>query len=235
MLRKFQSLLVMIGLALTLPVWSLAGEARAENPLLHPEKAKLEAPAVFKVDVETSKGHFTMEVHRDWAPVGADRFYNLVKLGFYDDAFFFRVVRTPRPFMAQVGFNADPAVTAAWREATIVDDPVKQANTRGMVSFAKTNAPNSRTTQFFINYADNKYLDGYGFAPFAKIVSGMDIVDSLYSGYGEGAPQGHGPSQARIAREGNSYLKKEFPKLDRIIGMKIVEDGAKPVPGGKTP
>jgi len=212
----------------------LAAEVPVENSLLHPEKATLVAPAVFKVVVETSKGDFTMEVHRDWAPVGADRFFNLVKLGFYNEAMFFRVVRTPRPFMAQVGFNADPSVSKAWNLATIADDEVKQSNSRGMVSFAKTNAPNSRTTQFFINFADNKYLDGYGFAPFAKVISGMDVVDSLYSGYGEGAPQGHGPSQARIAREGNTYLKKEFPKLDRIIRMRLVQDKATSAKSGKS-
>ena len=227
MLRKNWCLLLMVGVLLSISSVSAAAGAPAENPLLHPEKAKLVAPAVFKVEFETSRGEFTMEIHRDWAPQGADRFYNLVTLGFYDEAMFFRVVRTPRPFMAQVGFNSDPKVSAAWRQATIPDDTAIKSNSRAMVSFAKTNAPNSRTTQFFINYADNKYLDAYGFAPFAKVISGMDVVDSLYSGYGEGAPQGHGPSQSRIAGEGNSYLKKDFPKLDRVIRMKIVEDTEK--------
>jgi len=217
----FFAILMLLGPGMVL------GAEGGSQLLLHPEQAKLKAPDLFKVKVETSKGPFTMEVHRDWAPVGADRFYNLVKLGFYDQAVFFRVVRTPRPFMAQVGFNADPKVSAAWDHATIPDDPVKQSNTRGMVSFAKTNAPNSRTTQFFINYSKNNYLDGYGFAPFAKVVSGMDVVDSLYAGYGEGAPRGKGPAQDRIAREGNSYLETEYPKLDRILKMQILPDETK--------
>lgn len=224
MQRYFWKTLVVCGWVILTSLTGFSGTKSAENPLLHPEKASLKAPAAFTVEVETSKGKFRMEVHREWAPHGADRFFNLVKLGFYDDAMFFRVIRTPRPFMAQVGFNADPAVSAAWRRATIVDDPVVQSNHRGMVSFAKTNAPDSRTTQFFVNFAENVNLDSYGFAPFAKVVSGMDVVDGLYSGYGEGAPQGRGPSQSNIAREGNAYLKAGFPKLDRIISMTIISE-----------
>ena len=164
-----------------------------------------------------------IKVHRDWAPKGADRFFNLVSLGYYDDTAFYRVILTPRPFMAQIGFNGDPAVNAAWRMARIKDDPVKKSNTRGMVSFA-TSGANSRTTQFFINYVNNARLDGMGFAPFGEVIEGMDVVRNFYSGYGEGAPSGKGPSQSRIANEGNAYLKAEFPKLDYIIKAEIIDD-----------
>jgi len=194
------------------------------NPLLHPERATETAPVVFRVRVETSKGPFVIRVERAWAPHGADRFYNLVKLGYYDDTYFFRVLRDPHPFMAQVGFNGDPKVTAAWQAAPIPDDPPTHSNVRGTVTFAMPSRPNSRTTQFFINYADNGYLTQYGaFAPFGEVEQGMEVVDSLYAGYGEGAPQGPGPSQGLIAQRGNEYLKKSFPKLDRIVTAKIVE------------
>lgn len=201
--------------------------AAAEKPspaLLDPSLATATAPDVFKVKLETTKGDVVLEVHRDWAPVGADRFYNLVRIGFYDGARFYRVIRSPQPFMAQIGFNGDPKVDAAWRQVPIKDDPVKESNTRGMVTFAKTNQPNSRTTQIFINYSDdNKFLDKMGFAPFAKVVSGMDVVDSLYADYGEGAPSGRGPSQGRIATEGNAYLERDFSKLDAIQHATIVD------------
>jgi len=205
------------------------------SPLLHPELARLKAPPVFKVRVETTRGDFIIEVHRDWAPQGADRFYNLVKLGYYRDAKFFRVIRSPRPFMAQFGMHADPAVNTAWQHATIPDDEVRQSNTRGMVTFAKSNAPNSRTTQIFINYGNNSRLDRMGFAPFGKVISGMDIVDALYAGYGEGAPSGSGPNQGLIARQGNSYLEKEFPKLDGIKGMSLVPGDDTDTADEKTP
>jgi len=180
--------------------------------LTTPAALTAQAPASYKVKFDTSKGDFVVEVHRDWAPLGADRFYNLVKNGFFNDARFFRVVSG---FMVQFGISADPKVAAAWREASIADDPVKQSNTRGMISFA-TRGPNTRTTQMFINYADNSRLDGMGFAPFGQVVSGMNVVDALYSGYGEGAPRGAGPEQGRIQSEGNAYLTQAFPKLDYI-------------------
>jgi peptidyl-prolyl cis-trans isomerase A (cyclophilin A) len=170
------------------------------------------APALYKVRFDTSKGPFVIEVHRDWAPNGADRFYNLVKNGFYDDARFFRVISG---FMVQFGINGDPAVSAPWRNATIKDDPVRQSNKRGFITFA-TAGPDSRTSQVFINFADNSRLDGQGFAPFGQVTSGMNIVDALYSGYGEGAPSGRGPDQGRIQREGNAYLKKDFSNLDYV-------------------
>jgi len=202
---------------------AVASEPVAVNPLLHPEQAAETAPAVFRVKVETSKGPFVIRVERAWAPNGADRFYNLVTLGYYDDTYFFRVLRDPHPFMAQVGFNGDPNVTAAWQAVPIPDDPPTHANVRGTVTFAMTSRPNSRTTQFFVNYADNSYLTQYGgFAPIGEVEQGMEVVDSLYAGYGEGAPQGSGPSQGLISERGNQYLKKSFPKLDWIMTAKIV-------------
>jgi peptidyl-prolyl cis-trans isomerase A (cyclophilin A) len=179
---------------------------------MNPAALNQQAPATYKVDFDTSKGSFVVEVHRDWAPHGADRFYNLVKNGFFDNARFFRVIKG---FMVQFGINADPHVSAQWRGAHIPDDPVKQKNTRGMITFATAGA-NTRTTQVFINFGDNRALDGQGFAPFGEVVSGMDVVDKLYSDYGEGAPSGQGPEQGRVQVEGNAYLTQSFPKLDYI-------------------
>jgi peptidyl-prolyl cis-trans isomerase A (cyclophilin A) len=178
----------------------------------NPDALTEKAPALYKVRFDTSKGPFVVEVHRDWAPNGADRFYNLVKNGFFDDARFFRVISG---FMVQFGINGDPRVSAPWRSATIKDDPVRQSNKRGYITFA-TSGPDSRTSQVFINFADNSRLDGQGFAPFGQVTSGMNVVDALYSAYGEGAPSGRGPAQGRIQGEGNAYLKKDFPDLDYI-------------------
>ena len=189
------------------------------NPLLQPATLTATAPEVFKVRFETSKGPFVVEVHRAWAPNGADRFYNLVRHGYYDEVRFFRVVSG---FMAQFGLHADPAITAAWKSAAIPDDPVAGSNTRGMVTFAMA-GPDSRTTQLYINLVDNVRLDRMGFAPFGKVIEGMETVDALHSGYGEGAPRGRGPSQDRIATEGNAYLTAEFPELDYIVSARIVE------------
>jgi peptidyl-prolyl cis-trans isomerase A (cyclophilin A) len=186
---------------------------------LDPALAKDKAPAVFKAKFITTKGDFVMEVHRDWSPNGADRFYNLIKLGYYNETRFFRVVDG---FMVQWGINGDPAVNKLWQNNTFPDDPAKEHNTRGMVSFA-TRGPNSRTTQVFINFVDtNTRLDGMGFTPFAKIVDGMNVVDALYKGYGEGAPSGRGPDQGRMQSEGNTYLSKDFDKLDWIKETKIL-------------
>jgi len=197
--------------------------------LLEPARATEQAPAEFRVAVTTTKGTFVIEVTRAWAPNGADRVYNLVTLGYYDDTAFFRGINTPRPFMAQVGYHGDPAVTKAWRQATIPDDPILKDNLRGFVTFAMSSAPNSRTTQFFINYTDNSYLAQYGkFAPFGTVVEGMEVVDALYGGYGEGAPQGRGPDQRRLSLEGNTYLKQAFPKLDYIIKARLVPDQPRP-------
>lgn len=190
-------------------------KAKLKNPAALNEKA----PDVYKAKFDTSQGPFVIEVHRDWAPKGADRFYNLVKNGYYDDCRFFRVISG---FMVQLGINGTPATQAVWREAKITDDPVKESNKRGYVTFA-TAGPNTRTTQFFINFGDNTNLDkpgacgaGCAFAPFGQVTSGMDVVDKLYSGYGEGAPRGRGPEQGRIQSEGNAYLVKDFPKLDYV-------------------
>ena len=188
-----------------------AFSAQAAN-LGNPSSLNEKAPAVYKAKFDTSKGTFVIEVHRDWAPNGADRFYNLVKNGFYNDARFFRVING---FMVQFGISGNPDLSALWREATIPDDPVKQSNTRGMVSFA-TAGPNTRTTQVFINFGDNSALDGQGFAPFGQVASGMNVVNSIYGGYGEGAPRGRGPDQGRIQTEGNAYLVEAYPKLDYI-------------------
>jgi peptidyl-prolyl cis-trans isomerase A (cyclophilin A) len=183
-----------------------------------PAKLTEKAPDTFKARFETSKGPFTIEVTRSLAPTGADRFYNLVRSGYFTDVQFFRVIQG---FMCQFGIHGDPKVSAAWREAQIVDDPVKGSNVRGSLSFA-TAGPNTRTTQLFINFVDNKSLDGMGFAPFGKIVEGMDVVDKINGEYGEGAPRGRGPAQDRIQQEGNAYLKKDFPKLDYIKSATIL-------------
>jgi len=176
------------------------------------------APATFRARLKTSKGDVVIEVHRDWAPLGADRFYNLVRSGYFDGVRFFRVVPG---FMAQFGIHGDPQVAAAWRDATIPDDPVRQPNARGTVSFA-TAGPGTRTTQLFINYGDNNRLDGMGFSPFGRVVEGMDVVDRLYGGYGEGAPRGRGPDQSTIQSQGNAYLERAFPELDYVKRAEIV-------------
>jgi peptidyl-prolyl cis-trans isomerase A (cyclophilin A) len=181
--------------------------------------ATARAPDFFRTRFVTTKGDFVVEVRRDWAPNGADRFFNLAKMGFYDDTRLFRVISG---FMAQFGIPGDARVASKWRDATIPDDPVVQSNLRGFMTFAQTGMPNSRTTQIFINYRDNTRLDASTFTPFGRVVQGMDIVDSFYNGYGEGAPEGHGPSQERAQSEGNVYLDQEFPKLDRILSTQIV-------------
>ncbi len=170
------------------------------------------APESYKAQFETSKGNITVEVTRASAPLGADRFYNLVKGGFYDGARFFRVLPG---FVVQFGIPGDPAVAKQWRSARIADDPVSESNRQGTITFATAGA-NTRTTQVFINLADNTNLDAMGFAPFGRVTEGMDIVRQLHSGYGEGAPNGRGPDQGRIQSEGNVYLERDFPQLDFI-------------------
>ncbi|MEZ4474955.1 MAG: peptidylprolyl isomerase [bacterium] len=192
-----------------------AGDA---NPaLLDPSKATETAPDKYTVKLETTKGDMFIEVDRSWAPKGADRFYNLVKIGYYDDVAFFRVIAG---FMAQVGISGVPERNAVWRNARIDDDPVKGSNTAGMVTFA-TAGPNTRTSQFFINFADNSRLDRMGFAPFGKLRD-MDVLNQLHSGYGEGFPRGAGPDQGKLQAEGNPYLRKDFPNLDYIKKATIV-------------
>jgi peptidyl-prolyl cis-trans isomerase A (cyclophilin A) len=200
---------------------SSAPLAHVTHPdLLDPAKASAKAPDVFKAKFTTTKGDFVVEVHRDWSPNGADRFYDLVQMGFYDDTRFFRVVDG---FMVQWGISGDPQVSTHWQNAGVTDDPVKGSNTRGMVTFAMSGAPNSRTTQVFINLVDNARLDPMRFAPFGKVLSGMEVVDQLYKGYGEGAPGGAGPDQGRIQGQGNAYLDAKFPKLDGVKHAEIVK------------
>jgi peptidyl-prolyl cis-trans isomerase A (cyclophilin A) len=192
---------------------ALAAPAFGQSPsLANPAALREQAPATFKAKFDTSKGAFVLEVHRDWAPNGADRFYNLVKHGFYDNVRFFRVIKG---FMVQFGINGDPKLSAQWRNARIADDAVKQSNRRGTITYAMA-GPNTRTSQVFINFADNAGLDSQGFSPFGRVVSGMTVVDALNGEYGEGAPRGRGPDQGRIQTEGNAYLSKEFGRLDYV-------------------
>ena len=186
--------------------------AQDSGGLRNPAAFTEQAPAMFEAAFDTSKGRFVVDVHRDWAPVGAERFYNLVKSGFFDDVRFFRVIRGQ---LAQFGMHGDPAVQDAWRDAAVPDDPVKHGNLRGTVSFA-SRGPNTRTTQLFINLRDNSAYDRLGFAPFADVVTGMEVVDSLYAGYEER------PEQGRIDAEGNAYLVREFPSLDYIKTAAII-------------
>jgi peptidyl-prolyl cis-trans isomerase A (cyclophilin A) len=191
----------------------------ASAALLTPDSAKLAAagPDSFVVRFTTSRGAFDVKVHRAWAPRGADRVYYLAGNGFFDGVRFYRVIAG---FMAQFGAHGNPAVAGAWEGHAFPDDPVKQSNTRGMLTFA-TAGPNTRTTQLFINFGDNRQLDGMGFAPLGRVTSGMPVVDSLYSGYGEGPPTGSGPDQGRLGLEGNAYLMKEYPKLDSIVTARV--------------
>jgi len=198
-----------------------AGSSTRRSPLMDPYSRAMnrEAPEVYQAKFETSKGDFVIEVHRDWAPLGADRFYNLVRMGFFDDCRFFRVISN---FMVQFGLNGDPTVSGVWQNAHIKDDPVQQSNKRGFITFA-TAGPNTRTTQVFINFKDNAFLDGQGFAPFGQVVGdGMKVVNQFYADYGEGAPQGRGPRQDRISMEGNKYLMEGFPHLDYVKKASIV-------------
>ena len=187
-----------------------------------PAKLTAKAPETFKAQFDTSKGKFTIEVTRSLAPNGSDRFYNLVRSGYFTDVAFFRVIPG---FMCQFGIHGDPVVSAKWREANIPDDPVKGSNTRGAITFA-TAGPNTRTTQLFINFGNNTGLDGQGFSSFGKVSEGMDVVDKINSEYGEGAPNGSGPNQGRIQMEGNAYLKKDFPNLNYIKSATIVSGDA---------
>jgi peptidyl-prolyl cis-trans isomerase A (cyclophilin A) len=200
----------LISLAFMLALF--AAPAFAQSMLENPAGLREQAPATYKVRFDTTKGVFVVEVTRAWAPRGADRFYNLVKNGFYDNARLFRVISG---FMVQFGINGDPGIMAKWRTAQISDDPVTQSNTKGMITFAMA-GPNTRTSQVFINFGDNSRLDQSGFSPFGRVVSGMNVVEAINAEYGEGAPNGRGPNQSRIQSEGNTYLGKEFPRMDYI-------------------
>lgn len=185
--------------------------------LLNPALLNETAPEKFQAKFETSQGEFVIEVTRAWAPKGADRFYNLVKNGFFTDTRFFRTISN---FMVQFGLSGNPKINTAWRPARIQDDPVKESNTRGYVTYAM-GGPGTRTTQVFINYKNNSRLDKDGFSPFGKVIKGMEVVDALYNGYGDN------PDQTMIQTNGNAYLQKEFPKLDFIKTATIVEAAAK--------
>jgi peptidyl-prolyl cis-trans isomerase A (cyclophilin A) len=184
----------------------LPAAALAQASLKNPASLNEQAPATYKVRLDTSAGPVVIQVTRDWAPRGADRFYNLVKNGFYDGVRFFRVIKG---FMAQGGMNGDPSIQKVWSRANFADDPVKASNKRGFVTFAKTSAPNSRSTQFFVNYGDNSRLDKDGFAPFGEVIEGMAVVDKFRS-------YANVPNQGRIINEGNAYLQKDYPELAYI-------------------
>lgn len=203
-----------------------SGEEQAveevDEALLSPGDADEKAPETFTAKFETTAGDFRVKFHREWAPNGVDRAYNLIKIGYFEDIAFFRVIDG---FMAQFGLHGNPKVNEAWSGESIKDDSVEKSNTRGKVTFAQKRSPNSRTTQMFINYTDNSSLDKQGFAPVGEVVGdGMEVVDELYKGYGEGAPRGDGPSQGKIKQQGNSYLKENFPKLDYIENVELVDE-----------
>jgi peptidyl-prolyl cis-trans isomerase A (cyclophilin A) len=200
------------------------GATRVTGNLSNPASFKEQAPPTFKVKVTTPKGDFVLLVNRAWAPIGADRFYNLIRGGFYNDAYFFRIVKG---FVTQFGIHSNPAIARAWRAANLADDPVRESNKRGTLSFA-TAGPNTRTTQVFINLVDNGRLDGMGFAPFAQVIEGMDVVDKLYDGYGEA------PDQTAIQDQGGAYLKKNFPLMDNIKAT-VITDPAPAAPAAAKP
>ncbi len=211
MMKAIPAALMGLSVAATGYALNQADKSKLKNPAALVEKA----PEVYRAKFETTKGVFVIEVRRAWAPIGADRFYNLVKNGFFDDCRFFRVVSR---FMVQFGINGDPAISATWERANIMDEPVKKSNSRGYITYAKASIPNSRTTQVFINFVDNTFLDSQGFSPFGRVVEGMNVVDSIYSGYGET------PDQFRVQKAGNAYLEKDFPKLDYIKSAVIMAD-----------
>lgn len=201
----FRALLLVLASAISL----------AAADLKDPASLTEQAPASYRARFDTSRGVFVIEVTREWAPQAADRFYNLVKNGFYDGARFFRVLDG---FMAQFGLNGTPEIQRPWQSSGIPDEPVLQSNLRGFVSFAKESMPNTRFTMVFVNFADNSFLDKDGFPPFGQVVLGMDVVDKLYSGYG----RQNQPDQRRIVREGNAYLQADYPRLDFIRKAALV-------------
>jgi len=205
-MRIFAAFLITIFLA------GCAKDKTAEKETA-PPAAPVKPPELYKVKFTTSKGDFAVEVHRDWAPRGADHFFELIQTRFYDGVRFHRVVRG---FVCQFGINGNPKTQQLWGSDGIPDDPVKQKNKRGTISYAKL-GPNSRTTQVFINLADNAILDTTGFAPFGQVTEGMDVVSKLYFAYGEVAPRGGGPDPTQIELRGNTYLDRTYPRLDSIL------------------
>jgi peptidyl-prolyl cis-trans isomerase A (cyclophilin A) len=208
---KVLALMTIASMFFLVAAGSVAAQSNTEK-LMNAAQLNEKAPDKFQAKFDTSKGEFIVEVTRSWAPNGADRFYNLVKNGFYDNCRFFRVVEN---FMVQFGINGDPKVSAVWRAAQFKDDPANQSNKRGYITFA-TAGPNTRTTQLFINFKDNSFLDSQGFTPFGKVTKGMNVVDSINKEYGEK------PNQGNIQMQGNAYLEKEFAKLDYIKSASIV-------------
>jgi peptidyl-prolyl cis-trans isomerase A (cyclophilin A) len=190
------------------------GARRADTPPQKEGPPPVPAPETFKVKFETTQGDFTLQVNRSWAPIGVDRFHELVQAGFYDNSKFFRVVPN---FVVQFGLAADPAVTAKWRASNLKDDPPLESNKKGRITFA-TAGPHTRTTQVFINLRDNDFLDNQGFSAFGEVVEGMSVVEKLYSGYGD-----NGPNQGRITQMGNAYIEANFPKIDGITKATVVE------------
>jgi len=192
----------------------VAGVAAAAPPqLLHPASLHARAPAEYRVSFKTTKGTFVVTVHRAWAPRGADRFYNLVRAHFFDGVTFFRVVKG---FVVQFGISPDPAVSRAWQNATIKDDPVKASNTLGTITYADA-GPDTRSTQVFVNLGNNAPLDSRGFSPFGRVTTGMGVVDRLYGGYGDQPTN----DQQQISSQGNAFLRKHFPKLDSIVTARL--------------
>jgi peptidyl-prolyl cis-trans isomerase A (cyclophilin A) len=206
--------LALVLLCAALMAGAATATAAAPPQLLHPESLHAKAPATYRVSFATTRGTFVLTVHRAWSPRGADRFYNLARAHFFDGVTFFRVVKG---FVVQFGISPDPKVSKAWQTATIKDDPVKESNAPGTITFADA-GPDTRTTQVFVNLGNNAALDTQGFSPFGRVTSGMSVVNKLYGGYGE-QPTGH---QQEITTQGNAYLRKSFPKLDYIKTARIL-------------
>ena len=209
-MRRLAALALGAAACLALAGCSPTSETKKEEPKAAPKNEP--TPEVFNVNLDTSKGPIVVEVHRAWAPKGVDHFYTLVKTGFYDGDRFFRIVRNS---VAQFGINGDPKVNRLWATTNISDDPVKEHNVKGTLTFATTGS-NGRATQLFFNLRDNRQLDKQGFAPIGKVVSGMDVVESLYNSYGDWPPRGQGPDPAKMEAQGNEYLASHFPRLDYI-------------------
>lgn len=240
MMKSILKLFACISMAAVATAVGAQGNSVAQKPagststydkaLLSPSTLTAKAPDTYDVKFVTTEGEFVIHVTRAWAPLGADRFYNLVRHHYYDGVAFYRVISG---FMAQFGLSPYPAVTHAWSNASIKDDPVKQSNTRGRITFA-TAGPNTRTTELFINFGNNSGLDSQGFAPFGQVSSGMDIVDKIYNGYGESTPGGNGPDPGKIGALGKSFLEKSYPKLT-VIKSATVESAAPPAGAATKP
>ncbi len=216
-MKSIAGLMIACGVAACAPQRDDASTRDGSAVLLDPGRFAEVAPAEFRARFETNEGVFLVEVDRTWAPHGADRFYNLVRAGFYDDVRFFRVVDG---FVASWGLHGHPRITEAWERRSILDDEPRVPNTRGRVSFAH-HGVNTRTTIVFVNLRDNPGMDREGFAPFGEVVEGMDVVERLFSGYGDASPRGQGPVQAHIRTYGNAYLDRDFPELDSVLRATI--------------